>query len=219
MEQHNGIVRVGSIDTAKPNHQTMSSPTHKLADLAEIRPGYLTRAAVKHDPAGTHCILQIRDFSHDRASASLTDMVRISPESHSSVRPLQPGDVLFLAKGANNFAFAVPDLPAPTLAAAYFFVLRCAPAIQPEYLAWFLNHDSTRAVLTRLSTKGAHMPIIRRDILETLDIPLPPVTIQQTIVNLDSCRREEQTLLTDLARKQRELIAFITMSTARGAHS
>jgi hypothetical protein len=197
----------------------MPYPTHKLADITEIRPGYLTREAVKHDPAGTHRILQIRDFSPDRTSANLTEMISIAPESHSSIRPLQTGDVLFLAKGANNFAFAVPALPAPTLAAAYFFVLRCTPATLPAYLAWFLNHDSTRAVLTRLSTKGAHMPIIRRDILESLDIPLPPVTIQQTIVNLDACRQEEQALLTDLARKQRERIAFITMSTARGAHS
>lgn len=193
----------------------MITPTHKLGDLAEIRSGYLTREAVRNNPEGTHCLLQIRDFSRDRATVNMIDLVRITPETRSSGHPLQTGDVLFLAKGANNFAFAVSDLLAPTLAASHFFILRPKPAIRSDYLAWFLNHESTRALLTRLATTGAHMPIIRRDVLEALDIPLPPVTIQKTIADLDSLRSQEQALLAELARKQQYLISSVCMSTAR----
>lgn len=195
----------------------MTSPTHKIMDLADIRPGYLTRAAVKQNPEGSHALLQIRDFTPDRTAADFASLTRITPEPRTTVHPLQVGDVLFLAKGARNFAFAVSSLSAPTLAASSFFILRPRPAsIVPAYLAWFLNHDVTRAVLTRLSTKGAHMPIIRREIIEMLDIPLPPVTIQKTIVALDTARQQEESLLADLASKQRALVSFITMSAAVG---
>jgi hypothetical protein len=193
----------------------MTNPIHKLGDLADVRAGYLTREAVRNDPEGTHRLLQIRDFSRDRATVNVTDMVRLTPESRSSVCPLQPGDVVFLAKGANNFAAAISGLPTPTLAASYFFILRPKPAILSGYLAWFLNHESTRALLTRLATTGAHMPIIRRDVLEALEIPLPPLTTQKAIAALDSLRLQEQALLTDLARKQQELISSVSMTTAR----
>lgn len=193
----------------------MTNPIHKLSDLAVVRAGYLTREAVRNDPEGTYRLLQIRDFSRDRATINVTDMVRLTPESRSSVFPLQPGDVVFLAKGANNFAAAVSDLPAPTLAASCFFILRPKPAILPGYLAWYLNHESTRALLTRLATTGAHMPIIRRDVLEALEIPLPPLIAQKAIAALGSLRLQEQALLTDLARKQQELISSVCMTTAR----
>lgn len=193
----------------------MTNPIHKLGDLADVRAGYLTREAVRNDPEGTHCLLQIRNFSRDRTTVNVPDMVRLTPESRSSVCPLQPGDVVFLAKGANNFAAAISGLPAPTLVASYFFILRPKPAILSGYLAWFLNHESTRALLTRLATTGAHMPIIRRDVLEALEVPLPPLTTQKAIAALDSLRLQEQALLADLARKQQELISSVCMTTAR----
>ncbi|MDD4103233.1 MAG: restriction endonuclease subunit S, partial [Kiritimatiellae bacterium] len=92
----------------------MTNPIYKLSNLADVRAGYLTREAVRNDPEGTHRLLQIRDFSRDRATVNVADMVRLTPESRSSVCPLQPGDVVFLAKGANNFAAAISGLPTPT---------------------------------------------------------------------------------------------------------
>lgn len=193
----------------------MLTHIHKLANLADVFAGYLTREAVHNTPAGTHYLLQIRDFNADRSAINVADMVRISPKPRAALCTLQAGDVLFLAKGTNTFAFAVSALPSPTLAASCFFILRPKPAILSGYLAWFLNHDSTRALQTRLATTGARMPVIRRDILATLDIPLPPVTIQKTIVALESLRLQEQALLADLAQKQQDLIASVCMSTAR----
>ncbi len=195
----------------------ITNPTHKLGEIADVRAGYLTRKAVRNEPEGTHCLLQIRDFSRDRTAVNVANMVRITPEPRSSVSSLQPGDVVFLAKGANNFAVAISDMPAPTLAASYFFILRPKPMVLSGYLAWFLNHESTRALLSRLATTGAHMPIIRRDVLESIEIPLPPITAQKTIAALDSLRLQEQTLLADLARKQQELVSGVCMTTARNA--
>ena len=193
----------------------MPNPLHKLADLADIRAGFLTREAVRNNPAGTYCLLQIRDIDRHRETVNMTDMIRISPETRSSLHPLQAGDVIFLAKGANNFAFAVPELPSPTLAASSFFILRPGSLILARYLVWFLNHESTRLLLSRLATTGAHMPIIRRDTLESLEIPLPPLAVQKTIAELDILRIQEHILLSDLAEKKEALISTLSLSTVR----
>lgn len=193
----------------------MLNPTQQLADLVEVFAGYLTRKAVRNNPMGTYRLLQIRDFNADRSTVAVEELVRISPKTGASLCVLQTGDVLFLAKGTNTFAAVVSDLPKPTLAASSFFILRPKPIIRSDYLAWFLNHDSTRALLSRLATTGAHMPIIRRDVLETLDIPLPSVTIQKVIAELDALRLQEEALLSDLVQKQQDLIATVCMSTAR----
>lgn len=195
----------------------MNSQKYKLGDLAEVRPGFLTREAVRDNPEGVYRLLQIRDFNRARTEMNAADMVRISPDTRSSLCMLQTGDVLFLAKGANNFAAVVSSLPGPTLAASYFFILRPRSLIMPEYLAWFLNHEKTRAILTRLATTGAHMPIIRRAVLESIEIPLPDIAVQKAIADLDCLRREEQELLSELARKQQDLISAVCMTAARNA--
>jgi len=59
------------------------------------------------------------------------------------------------------------------------------------------------------------MPIIRRDTLESLEIPLPPLAVQKTIAELDILRIQEHILLSDLAEKQEALISTLSLSTAR----
>lgn len=189
--------------------------TYRLAELAEIRPGYLTRKPVKPRPDGTHCLLQIRDFTPDRSAVDRSALIRFTPDSLSSVQPLQPGEVVFLARGAKNFAYAPTDLPASSLAAGYFFVLKPRPQIYPGYLAWYLNQPATLRALSRAATSGAHMPVVRRADIENVEILVPPQDAQRIIVELDNLMREEQSLLHELARKKQELISAVCMAVAQ----
>lgn len=195
----------------------MPTPLHRLADIADIRPGYLAREAVPDDPAGTHRLLQLRDLRRDRTDLDLSGAVRFSPESRSPLRALQAGDVLFMAKGVGTFALAVPALPEPALAAGSFFVVTPRSGLVPAYLAWFLNHESTLQTLSRLATSGTSMPCIHRDTLASLEIPLPPLATQEAIAELDALRIREEQLLADRASKQRALVSSVCMRTARAA--
>lgn len=199
------------------------SITSRIADLAEIRPGYLTRKPVKPRADGTHHLLQIRDFNLERSAAVPGMLIRFTPDAASSLQVLRSGDVVFLARGARNFACALADLPGPTVAASYFFVIHPGPQVLPGYLAWCLNQPATLRAIARSATSGAHMPVVRRADIESVEIPLPPLSVQNTIVELDSLMREEQSLLRELARKQHELISAVCMTAAlsdrgTGAH-
>jgi hypothetical protein len=193
----------------------MMSTNYRLAEIAEVRPGYLARKGVKPRADGTHHLLQIRDFTHDRSTVDPTSLVRFTPDSLSSLQPLQAGEVVFLARGAKNFACATAPVPDCTLAAGYFFVLHPRNTVLPGYLAWCLNQTATLRALTRAATSGAHMPVVRRSDIENVQIPVPPLAVQRTIVELDNLMREEKSLLQELSRKKHELISTVCMTAAQ----
>lgn len=193
----------------------MHAPIFQIRSLASIRAGYQTRSGVVEVVNGSHRLLQIRDFDENRTSVKLTDLTRIEPGAINPAQVLQDGDVLFLAKGSRNFAHALRGVPPLTLAASYFFILRPESTVLPEYLAWFLNLESSRRVFTQSTGHAAHMPVVRRDVVESLQIPLPALQRQQEVVELDRLMRRQQELLLDLASSQK---TFFTEACVRLAH-
>lgn len=188
----------------------------KLAEIADIRQGYSVRKAVKPVPGGTHGILQLRDFNDARTNVDVPGMVRFSPGPVAAVNELQAGDVIFLAKGARNFAFAPPALPPHTLAANYFFIIRSEKhKALPEYIVWFLNRPETHDHLVRYSGGGVHMPVIRKGILASLEVPMPPITVQRTITGLDALVQHEQALHRALTEKRKAICDAISIRSAR----
>ena len=178
---------------------------YKIPDIASISTGHQSRKAVGNEPFGSHFLLQIRDFDERRGSINTDGMIRFSPLSPDRDQPLQGRDVLFLARGQKNFAFAVRELPHPTLASSYFFVLRPKEIVSGPYLAWYLNQPAAQRHFKRLATTGAHMPIVNRDVLESLKVPVPDLATQRKIVELDALASAQTKLLAELAYKKRTL--------------
>lgn len=190
------------------------SARRRLATLASIRAGHQTREAVEPVAGGAYFFLQIRDFNPDRTELTTGEMVRIDAGSIRDDLLLQAGDVLFLAKGVRTFSYPLGELPGPTLAASYFFVLRPGQEAVPAYLAWFLNLDSTRRHLARHSGFGANVPVVRRDVLEELEVPLPDLATQHKIVALAALMARQQELQAELAEKQRLLYTAACVQAA-----
>jgi len=195
------------------------STKFKLAEIADVRPGYLARKPVEPRADGTHRLLQLRDFNRDRTAVDITALVRFTPDSLASLQPLRAGELVFLARGAKNFAYAPAELPETTLAAGYFFVIRTREQIASAYLTWFLNQPATLRALARAATSGAHMPVVRRADLENIEILVPPLAVQRSIVELDNLMREEQDLLQELARRKHELISNVCMTAAQSGQT
>lgn len=175
-------------------------------EITSISTGYQTRKAVEPESLGTHFLLQLRDFNKERTQINPDNMVRFTPSPSNRDRVLQAGDVVFLSRGQRPFGFALPELPEPTLAASYFFVLRPAASVSGRYLAWYLNQPAAQRHFAKLGTTGAHMPIITRDVIETLKVPLPDLETQQRVAELDSLAVTQARLLAELARKKRALV-------------
>lgn len=184
----------------------------KLSQIAEIRPGYISRGHIPSSESGAYAILQIKDFNENRTQVDFTRITRFDPDSHCEHQVLSKGDVLFLGKGHKNFAFPVGDVPSSTVASGYFFVLK--PDIQkflPEFLAWYLNQPVVKRYLHKYSGRSVHIPVVSRPVLENIKVPVLPLSFQQNIVEMDRLLNEEETLYRQLHEKRRLLLEIVCL--------
>ncbi len=182
-----------------------------IRNLAEIQIGYQLRTKPEGDDAGEVLLIQLKDINASRTQLELSDKtVRFDPERGITKQLLNEGDILFMGKGSKPFACPVRNLPGPAVATGMFFILRPdAQRILPEYLAWALNREQILRKMLIASGTGVAMPVIRRSVLETLSIPLPPLAIQQKIGALLKLSNEEQKLMNTLAKQKKTLMQGI----------
>jgi restriction endonuclease S subunit len=161
-------------------------------------------------------LLQAKDVDADHLSYRTDALVRFMPKLSGKDRFLKSGDILFMTRGARNFSVLVGKLPDRVLAAACFFVVRIANSeILPDYLCWYLNQSPVEEYLNRFSGRGVHMPVVRRAVLESIDIPLPPINTQKQVSEMTNLLQKEQDLYKNLAEKRKNLMTEICFKAIR----
>ena len=69
--------------------------------------------------------------------------------------------------------------------------------------------------LSRHSGRGVHMPVVRRSVIESIDIPVPPLETQKKIVRMDLLMQKEQELIERLAEQRKKMITAACLKAAR----
>lgn len=107
---------------------------------------------------------------------------------------LKHGDVLFAAKGTKNFATWYESKNQPAVASTSFFVIRILEKfrdkILPEYLVWIINHPNSQKFLKGKAI-GTSIVSISKSALEELEISIPEVKIQKSILSITGLRNKE----------------------------
>ena len=179
----------------------------QLGKIAKIQSGYISRVKIEPHDDGSHFLLQARDVDVEKLTYRTDMLIRFNPDHSRTDGILKKNDILFMARGTRNYSVLLREIPDPTLAAACFFVVRVShEKLLPAYLFWYLNQSPVERYLVRHSGRGVHMPVVRRSVLEKLDIPLPNLETQKKIVELEVLRREEEDLIKRLAEKRKQLI-------------
>jgi restriction endonuclease S subunit len=107
---------------------------------------------------------------------------------------LKRGDVLFAAKGSRNFAAAFINIDQACVASTSFFVIRLkSNSILPEYLAWYLNHPNTLQIL-KAQAIGTSIASISKPVLQELEISIPDIKTQKTVLQITNLRKKEKLL-------------------------
>lgn len=179
-----------------------------LIDHIDVQAGHPFRGSIPEDPDGNAYALQMRDVTPDGVLA-WAGLTRTSLDRHKSAVWLQPGDVVFVARGARNYALCLEDVPVPAVCSQYFFLLRVkSAALLPEFLAWQINRAPAQRYLAK-NAEGSDQLSIRRGVLEALPIVVPPTEQQQRIVALAREAGRERHLLESLIRnRERQLDAL-----------
>lgn len=186
----------------------------KLKEISDIQSGYITRKKIEVASNGSHYLLQAKNVDGDHLSYETQTLIRFHPALSRTDRPLEKGDLLFMARGAHNFTLLLGDMPRPALAAACFFIVRVSsPNILPGYLGWYLNQAPVEHYLVAHSGRSVHMPVVRRAVLENIPVPVPSLDRQAKIADLNALMLKELNLLQQLGRKRKELITAACLQT------
>ena len=188
----------------------------ELKKIAKIQSGYINRGKIEPSNYGSCLLIQAKDVDADQLSYRTDALIRFNPRRSGKDWFLEPGDILFMARGARNYSVLVDKIPDRVLAAACFFIVRIPNSeIIPEYLWWYLNQSPVEGYLNRFSSRSVHMPVVRRAILESIDIPVPPIEVQKQVAVLTTLIMKEQVLYKKLAEKRKYLMTEICLKSIR----
>lgn len=185
-----------------------------LSKLGMIYGGYHSRTAIVPSRSGVHRLVQLRDVAAGREIV-WPELIHFQAEPSASDTMLTAGDVLFQAKGAANFAVVLQDVPPRSFAAGCFFIIRPdAQRVLPAYLAWFLNQPLAQRYIRRQAGSGVLTLNVPRAVVEGVEVPVPPLAVQERIVRLVDLLAAEGRLLSELAKQRRALVNHACLKAA-----
>ncbi|MDD3004490.1 restriction endonuclease subunit S [Flavobacterium sp.] len=177
----------------------------KLNNIVKIKSGVFAKSDANPD---LHYI-QSTDFNKQRNwNKTLNPILANSSKFSSHI--LNAGDILFVAKGRDFFAVVYDGMFKPAVASTTFLVLQVQDkSCVPEYLAWYLNHPQTQTLLWSLA-KGSAIPSISKSIIEQIEIPIPELSKQITILELHKLQMKEKRIHKQIGKLRQEYINELT---------
>ena len=187
----------------------------ELIEYAEILTSVAFRVGLSNNPKGNALVVQMKDVSPD-APPRWNKMLRTTVSERATF--LESGDLLLLMRGGKYFAIHLQNVPFPAVASQHFFILRCGPALLPQFLAWQLNHGPVQQYFLQKDA-GSIQRSLRRADVESLPLAVPPLQEQQLFASLaETCHRQNQALRTRLELNQQLMdgLAFSLYAKNKG---
>lgn len=176
-----------------------------LTQIAEVAAGHPLRSAVDELPPGDVGVIQMRNVDPDKG-VDWSSVARVQLPPARRIDLLGSGDVIFSTRGNRTYAVALESPPYAAVCSPHFFVLRTRTnAVYPRFLAWQINQGPAQEYLQREAT-GSHILNIRREVVERLEIVIPPMERQVAIVAFAEAAGREKRLLSALIENRHQQI-------------
>ncbi|SFN34515.1 Type I restriction modification DNA specificity domain-containing protein [Chitinophaga sp. YR627] len=163
-----------------------------IGHIADLFGGIYVNTSISQ--GGAVYYLQLRHWNKERKWASHVEP-ELREETRLNKNYLEIGDLLLATKGTDHFAALYDGQYTPAIASSVFTILRIKDTniISPFYLQWYLNHPATTKILIAAS-KGTSMPLITRDVIERLELPVPSLQKQESIVQVNLLQQQAMQL-------------------------
>lgn len=188
---------------------------HALRKLVDIQMGHSFRAGLEPDAAGAVGVIQMKDLGDDGLVA-LASLVRVS----MSVRPgeqVREGDIVFRSRGDRSTCAIVAGDPGFAVVAAPLLRLGVTdPRLLPAYLNWFINQPSAQEYFSK-HAEGSNVKMISKSILEDLDVEVPSIDRQRSIIELAGLSARQRILNGDIDSLRSRLLSDVMMNYVKGS--
>jgi restriction endonuclease S subunit len=177
----------------------------KLKDIVRIKSGVFAKGDANPDLY----YIQSTDFNKQREWVENLNFVMTNSAKFKN-HILNKGDLLFAAKGRDFFAVVYDGRFKPAVASSTFLVLQVQTnKVIPEYLAWFINHPKTQKLLLGFA-KGSAITSISKTILEQIEIPVPNLSKQISILEFFTLQKMEKQLQKKIIKLRQDYLNELT---------
>jgi restriction endonuclease S subunit len=168
----------------------------KLSNIASFQSGIYEKPGIDPDTLYLQAVHFLHSGEFDK---SVQPALKLNEKLQKHL--LKEGDLLFAAKGLNNFAAVYKSSIGKAVASSSFIVIKIhtneLANINPEYLAWYINHNKQIKLLHEQQL-GTTIPSISMKQLAELEIEIPSVSMQEKIVTIQNLREKEKELTLQL---------------------
>lgn len=187
-----------------------------VKELATVQMGYSFRSRLESVANGDVAVIQMKDLLDDN-TVDCDALIKVDMETVKDHHLALKGDLVFRSRGQVINAAILLDDPGRAVVAAPLFRIRVKnpQTILPEYLNWYIHQRDAQAYLAS-RTKGTVQKMIGKRAVEDMEVLLPGLDKQKTIVELVSLSAREQVLLHTLAEKRAGYVSTILMGFAKG---
>ncbi|MEI6614588.1 MAG: restriction endonuclease subunit S [Chrysiogenales bacterium] len=177
----------------------------KLKEIADVNVGYQAKTRIHEDANGSHFLVQGRDIDQ---SLHLKDQIfiRFNPEIKIENYLLNKEDILFQARGTDNYACLIHKEIPNTVAAGSFYIIRTnKPEVHPAYLVWWLNLPHVQKSFQSFRS-GTLISYVSLKVLSEIEIPIPSYSIQTKIARVFELWKKEENLIKIIQDSRKTLI-------------
>ncbi len=167
--------------------------------------GYSFRGKIKHLHNGGVRVIQLKDFKDNYTSIGpdcyFIDSKKIKDKYH-----LERNDILFIAKGTNNYALVYKGIDGtPTIASSALFVLKINKNLaNPDFVAWYMNQSKVQNYF-KTNEAGTYNTSINKTTLEETPIMLPSLEVQSKIAKIANLHNKELAISNQLIALKNKL--------------
>lgn len=168
--------------------------------------GYSFRGKITPAKQGDLRVIQLKDVENDYTTIG-NDCIFVNKNQVKGKYYLKDGDILFISKGANNYAIPFyADDNYPSVASSAFFIVRLDETkANANFVAWYINQSKVQQYLES-QAMGTYTTSINRETIENIPILLPPISQQKKIANIAALAAKEQNLYNQLLEEKNRLI-------------
>ncbi len=190
-----------------------------MCSLMSLQGGHPFRGSIEASTDGDALAVQMKDVDLDHG-VNWPDVTRTALAGRKQPDWLRAGDVLFVSRGTRFYAVCIDEPPSPAVCSPHFFLLRVLPqtSLLPAFVAWQINQPPFQRQLQQ-AAEGSSQLSIRRPVLESLTLCVPPLADQQRIVTLAELARQERQALQQLIRNREHQLQALAESLAHTAQA
>lgn len=160
----------------------------KLSEMADIVSGYTFRGSIENDIKGNIFVLQAKNISANQDILNTDGFVTISDKSLRNPYFLEHNDILLVSRGsgAGSFRsaiFASDDKNVMPSSSVHVIRIKDVTVLS-KYVCLYLNSLDGQKALSQIVTGASYIQSILVKNLIDLEIPIPPVHTQKSIIAL-----------------------------------